>query len=150
MDNTNPMGNGFQPALTGMWAPAKASNGLPQTDRQQAEPRARRHDPATSHMAANEARTLASEHKAKVLRALKALGTAGKDQIARHTGLFGIQVSRRTSDLRDDGLIEATGELVKSDAGRKETAWRLTAAGAMAMEAAGKHDAREGGADGRS
>ncbi len=87
-------------------------------------PLARRGDPETSHAAAESAIEFASAHRALILEALRQ-GPAGKDCIARRTGIHGVAVARRCSELSRDGLIETTGEVTPSDSGRLERVWRI-------------------------
>jgi predicted ArsR family transcriptional regulator len=51
-------------------------------------------------------------------------GPRGKDGIARITKLNSNQVARRLPEMAKLGLVEETGKLVLSDAGRKERQWR--------------------------
>lgn len=88
-----------------------------------AEPRARRTDPATSHEAAESARALAARHHRVIVAALREHGPMGKDRIAHVTGLTGVAVARRMSELRSQGLALPTGRRVESAAGRAETEW---------------------------
>ena len=89
-----------------------------------AAPAARRSDPATSHQAAESAKELAARHHKIILEALRR-GPAGKDRIAALTQLTGTQVARRTCELQRQGLIEPTGVVVRSTAGRAEREWRI-------------------------
>jgi hypothetical protein len=43
-----------------------------------------------------------------------------------HSGLESNQVARRMSELHRLGLVELTGRLAKSNAGRSEREWRFT------------------------
>ena len=51
-------------------------------------------------------------------------GPRGKDGIARITKLGPNQVARRLPEMAKMGLVEQTGEIVLSDAGRKERQWK--------------------------
>ena len=86
--------------------------------------RVRTSDPVTSYEAADAAKDLASKHFIIIVDCLKAHGALGKDGIARHSGLEKSQVSRRLNELLKLGLIELTGNKVKSDAGLNEREWR--------------------------
>ena len=84
---------------------------------------ARRHDPATSHAAASQARALAADHHGRILAALQD-GAAGKTALAARTGLDGVAVARRMAEMQRAGLIRLTGEQVLSAAGRSEREWK--------------------------
>ena len=86
--------------------------------------RVRTSDPVTSYEAADAAKDLASKHFIIIVDCLKAHGALGKDGIARHSGLDRNQVSRRLNELLRLGLIELTGNKVKSDSGLNEREWR--------------------------
>jgi predicted transcriptional regulator len=86
--------------------------------------RVRCSDPVTSYEAADAAKDLSSKHFIIIVDCLKAHGALGKDGIARHSGLEKSQVSRRLNELLKLGLIELTGNKVKSDAGLNEREWR--------------------------
>jgi predicted transcriptional regulator len=86
--------------------------------------RVRCSDPVTSYEAADAAKDLASKHFNIIVDCLKAHGALGKDGIARHSGLDRNQVSRRLNELLKIGLIELTGNKVKSDSGLNEREWR--------------------------
>jgi predicted transcriptional regulator len=88
-------------------------------------PTARRTDPATSHAAAKSAHALASDHYTIILAALRQWGAMGKDGIAHHTGLSGVAVARRCTELDRAGLIKLTGRTVESDTGRQEREWAV-------------------------
>lgn len=87
--------------------------------------RVRNSDPITSYESADSAKDLASKHFSMIVDTLKAHGALGKDGIARHSGLDKSQVSRRLNELLKMGLIELTGNKVKSDAGLNEREWRV-------------------------
>ena len=86
--------------------------------------RVRTSDPVTSYEAADAAKDLASKHFSIIVDCLKAHGALGKDGIARRSGLDRNQVSRRLNELLKIGLIELTGNKVKSDSGLNEREWR--------------------------
>lgn len=82
----------------------------------------RREDPATSRDAALRLREFAKGHCIKILEALKS-GPMGKTRIAGITGLDGVAVARRLSDLQKAGLAVPTDMVEISDSGRKERIW---------------------------
>lgn len=84
---------------------------------------ARNSDHITSHAAADACKALSSEHRAAILACLIEQGPAGKDTIARRTGLQGVQICRRLPELARAGLIRETGAQVCSDTGRLEREW---------------------------
>jgi len=86
--------------------------------------RVRCSDPITSYEAADAAKDLASKHFSIIVDCLKAHGALGNDGIAQHSGLDRNQVSRRLNELLKLGLIELTGNKVKSDSGLNEREWR--------------------------
>lgn len=88
---------------------------------------ARKRDPATSHAAAASAGALRAVHQDSILAALDRYGPAGKDRIARLTGLTGVQVCRRLPELVIAELVEPTGRTVESDSGRSEREFRKAA-----------------------
>lgn len=87
--------------------------------------RARSSDPITSFMAADVAPKFANKHVNTIMECLAKHGPLGKDGIAKHTGLDGVQISRRLPELQKDGLILLTGKTVKSNTGNQEREWRL-------------------------
>lgn len=88
-------------------------------------PRARLTDPNTSHEAAEQASSLASQHYDQILACLQRFGALGKDGIANLSGLEGNQVARRMSELHRLGLVELTGRTTKSKSGRSEREWQF-------------------------
>lgn len=88
--------------------------------------RARRTDPATSHAAADAAARFWATQAGKVLDCLRKHGPQGKTNIARRTGLTGVQVDRRLPDLEARGLALPTSQTELSDAGREERIWVAT------------------------
>lgn len=67
--------------------------------------RARRSDPASSHMAAANAERFASTHVGRILAALDELSTATAHEIAVASGLTVVQVDRRRKEMEQDGLV---------------------------------------------
>lgn len=90
--------------------------------------RVRTSDPITSYEAADSAKDLASKHFYMIVDTLQAHGALGKDGIAKHSGLDSNQVSRRLNELSNMGLIELTGDTVKSKSGRNEREWKVKSA----------------------
>ena len=86
-------------------------------------PMARLRDTATSHAAAAQATELQGDHFAAILAALGRFGAMGKDGIAKHARLNGVQVCRRLVELQRMGLAKLTGKTVLSAAGRQEREW---------------------------
>ena len=88
-------------------------------------PGARVRDPATSHLAASQAKELAARHHRIILECLEQHGALGKDGIGARTNLTGVAVCRRLSELHVAGAIRTTGKTVTSTAGRQEREWML-------------------------
>lgn len=89
------------------------------------EPGARRRDPDTSKAAAEKAKDLAAKHHGLIFECLARNGKAGKDAIARLTGLTGVQVGRRMHELAAERIVKPTGARVLSSSGRLETEWEV-------------------------
>lgn len=87
--------------------------------------RARATDAITSFQAADSIKDIAKMHQSVIVAGLQRFGPMGKDQISNQTGLQPNQVSRRLSELEKMGLIELTGQTVKSNSGRQEREWRF-------------------------
>lgn len=89
--------------------------------------RARKTDPITSHMAADQITDVATIHHAMIIDCLKRHGPMGKDGIATHTNMNGFAdgnaVARRLPEIEKMGMVETTGRLVNSRSGRKEREW---------------------------
>lgn len=85
--------------------------------------RFRKTDPDTSRQAAAQA-SHAENHFDAIYAALADHGPMGKDQIANRCGLRPDQVWRRLPEMEKIGMIEQTGNVVKSNAGRSEREWR--------------------------
>ena len=81
------------------------------------EPRARRRDPETSHAAASSAKELQQRHHRVVLANLAHYGPLGKTEIARLSGLDGVAVARRMSEMQRAGWVTLTGRNVQGAAG---------------------------------
>ena len=88
-------------------------------------PRVRATDPLTSFEAAEAIKPVASHHHQIILECLQKHGALGKDGIASLTKLDGNQVARRLNEMKIIGLIELTGNTVKSNSGRNEREWNV-------------------------
>ena len=88
-------------------------------------PRARSTDPVTSFEAAEAIKPVVSQHHQVILECLQTHGALGKDGIASLTNLDGNQVARRLNEMKIIGLIELTGNTVKSNSGRNEREWNV-------------------------
>ena len=88
-------------------------------------PRVRATDPITSFEAAEAIKPIASDHHRIILECLLEHGSLGKDGISARTKLDGNQVARRLSEMKTIGLIELTGNTVKSNSGRNEREWNV-------------------------
>ena len=87
-------------------------------------PRVRANDPLTSFDAAESIKDTVPQHHQLILECLQHNGSLGKDGIASLTNLDGNQVARRLNEMKIMGLIELTGNTVKSNSGRNEREWR--------------------------
>jgi predicted transcriptional regulator len=87
-------------------------------------PRVRANDPLTSFEAAEQIKPVAAEHHRIILECLQQNGALGKDGISARTDLDGNQVARRLNEMKIIGLIELTGNTVKSNSGRNEREWQ--------------------------
>jgi predicted transcriptional regulator len=88
-------------------------------------PRVRSSDPVTSFEAADQIKESAKQHHQVILECLRTHGALGKDGIASLSGLDGNQVARRLNEMKIIGLIELTGNTVKSNSGRNEREWNV-------------------------
>jgi len=86
-------------------------------------PLARSSDPVTSFQAADSVKELIKTHERQITRALRLHGANGVDAIAAHCGLAAHAVGKRMKSLFDQGVIQFTGRLVKSDSGRQQREW---------------------------
>lgn len=89
-------------------------------------PRVRTNDPLTSFQAADSIKEVAKQHHQLILDCLQRYGALGKDGIAAHTNLDGNQIARRLNEMKVLGLIQLTGNTVKSNSGRSEREWECT------------------------
>ena len=87
-------------------------------------PRVRASDPLTSFEAAESIKEAANHHHQVILECLQTHGPLGKDGISALTDLDGNQVARRLNEMKIIGLIELTGNTVKSNSGRNEREWQ--------------------------
>lgn len=93
-----------------------------------AEPRARRTDPVTSHLAAERSVEFSGKHAAAIFGWLKDHPGGGtKDEIARGTGIDAIAVARRIAGLRESAGVYDSGETRKTPTGRAATVWKVRA-----------------------
>lgn len=87
-------------------------------DLEEVKYRVRAHDPITSVEAAEESLKFSKTQAGRILGALRALGTAGADQLAEATGMTVVQVDRRLPDLKRAQLahvLQLNGEDVRRD-----------------------------------
>jgi predicted transcriptional regulator len=87
-------------------------------------PRVRKEDPVTSFEAAESIKDSVSAHHQEILDCLIKNGPLGKDGISARTTLDSNQVARRLNEMKVLGLIELTGNTVKSNSGRNEREWQ--------------------------
>jgi len=87
-------------------------------------PRVRSSDPLTSFEAAESIKDSVPQHHQVILDCLQQHGPLGKDGISARTDLDGNQVARRLNEMKIIGLIELTGNTVKSNSGRNEREWQ--------------------------
>jgi len=87
-------------------------------------PRVRANDPLTSFEAAELIKDSVSQHHQTILDCLQKHGALGKDGISARTNLDGNQVARRFNEMKVIGLIQLTGNTVKSNSGRNEREWQ--------------------------
>jgi predicted transcriptional regulator len=89
-------------------------------------PRVRANDPLTSFEAAESIKDSVSQHHQTILDCLQKHGALGKDGISARTDLDPNQVARRLNEMKVIGLIQLTGNTVKSNSGRNEREWQCT------------------------
>jgi predicted transcriptional regulator len=89
-------------------------------------PRVRVNDPLTSFQAADSIKEAATQHHQTIFECLQIHGALGKDGISAYTNLDSNQVARRLNEMKIMGLIELTGNTVKSNSGRSEREWQCT------------------------
>jgi len=86
---------------------------------------ARASDPITSHQAAAQAPDVTANHIPRILEALGEYGPMGASMICYVANLDKNQISRRLKKMQKMGLIELTGNIVKSHSNRNEREWQL-------------------------
>lgn len=89
-------------------------------------PRVRANDPLTSFEAAESIKESVPQHHQVIYECLRDHGPLGKDGISALTQLDSNQVARRLNEMKVIGLIELTGNTVKSNSGRNEREWQCT------------------------
>jgi len=89
-------------------------------------PRVRKDDPVTSYEAADSIKEKAQDHWTEIMECLAKYGALGKDGISSNTTLDPNQVARRLSEMERLGMIEQTGNKVKSNTGRNEREWQIS------------------------
>jgi predicted ArsR family transcriptional regulator len=89
------------------------------------KPAARKLDPQTSHDAAKSMETAATLHCAQVLNCLRAIRSAGAEEIGELIGMDAYAVRKRLPELQDAGLAEPTDERRTTRSGRSERIWRI-------------------------
>jgi predicted ArsR family transcriptional regulator len=87
------------------------------------QPKARKHDPITSHDAAASMRRAATNQAAAALDCLRACGPLGAEQIGWSLRLPAYAVRKRLSELQDAGLAAPTDKRRKTVTGRSERVW---------------------------
>ncbi len=90
-------------------------------------PRARKHDPRTSHAAAASVDRFARGHYLLILEWLDTFLLPGGTfyEIARGIGLDGQQVNKRLPELERAGLVIATEHTRPGPSGRQCRVWRI-------------------------
>lgn len=86
---------------------------------------AKRSVPHTSREAHDSIKPMKEGHWGKILEALKELGRASAEQVAKHLGMQHSQINRRFSELHAQGLIFNTGLKVPTSTGRSAYQWSL-------------------------
>ena len=84
----------------------------------------RRTDPATSRIAAAEAKSFRRGHHLVILGALRT-APGGASAIGERCGLLAHQVGKRLNELAKTGQIVETGRMVASASGGREREWRV-------------------------
>ena len=87
-------------------------------------PRVRANDPVTSFEAAESIKDVAPQHHQVIFDCLKFYGPLSKDGISARTDLDPNQVARRLNEMKIIGLIQLTGNTVKSNSNRNEREWQ--------------------------
>lgn len=94
---------------------------------------ARTDDPATSHAAAHEARSLRGVHHRLILEILGRGEALNADQIADRSGgaMDRVQVGKRLPELLDARMVELSGGVAPSHSGRAARCYRIPAEAAV-------------------
>lgn len=104
------------------YPPRGASGVAPPVD----PPRARRDDPVTSQLAAQQAKQLAHDHRTKILDAL-AVRDGTIYELAAATGLTHVQVARRMPELQDAKRARLKPDETRdSPSGRACRVWEIS------------------------
>jgi len=82
------------------------------------QPRARAHDPITSHIAARDSHKFSNRHYERILKALREHGPMNYCQIAKVTGMEKVAVNRRLGEMLKAQMIVETGRNTPSDSGK--------------------------------
>ncbi len=90
--------------------------------------RARRYDPATSHLAASQVNGFAHHHNDLIVRALKDYGPATVSELAAVTGLAEQQVNKRLPECKRRGvvgllMVDGAVALRRGASGAKQRVW---------------------------
>jgi len=90
------------------------------------EPTARNTDPATSHLAAEDARALSGRHRRLAYETLRAAGDRGLTdfELAARTGIAQTSIGVRRKELVRAGYAEPTGERRPAPSGSLAMVWR--------------------------
>lgn len=100
------------------------------TDYDERKGRARRDDPKTSHEGAEAVAYRAGSHKAKLIEVFSRYPEGLTDEeAASHANLLRAGYWKRCGELREDGLIEPTGDTRVGEAGVSRMVCRITAKG---------------------
>ncbi len=84
-----------------------------------------RGDPETSRSAAHAAKSLVDSHKATIVGVLWQHGPQAVEEVAAHCDLESLQVTRRMSDLKNDGRVRDSGLRHENANGRQAVRWVL-------------------------
>jgi len=82
-------------------------------------------DIETSHISAHRARNTAERHRQMVFDCLEERGPLSSEEIADFVCLSTLQVMKRISDLRNDGIVIDSGERKRTQAGRPAAVWKI-------------------------
>lgn len=79
--------------------------------------------PSTSHDAYAQAKPMISSHHAKILEALKVLGSETAEGIAKYLGMEHSQINRRVSEMERLQMIYKPGTKKNTKTGRQAFVW---------------------------